>query len=85
MVGGGVPGVLAELGAADLAVDEPGDGVGRPADLVLVVVVEGVGEGDVASFFVWWGLGSAWMWRDVWGKTGGYGGICERDLQFVIP
>jgi len=36
-----------------LAVDEPLDGVGRPLDLVVVVVVEGVGEGDVAALVVW--------------------------------
>lgn len=52
-----------------MAVDEPGDGVGGPADLVLVVVVEGVGEGDVASFFVWWGLGFGWIWRDMSKET----------------
>lgn len=54
LVGGGVPVILAVDGAADLAVDEPCDGVGRPLDLVVVVVVEGVREGgDVARVVVW--------------------------------
>jgi hypothetical protein len=43
-----VPSILAVLGASDLAVDEPGDGVGRPLDLVVVEVVVGTaGHGDV--------------------------------------
>lgn len=42
LVGGGVPVVLAVDGAADLAIDEPLDGVGGPSDFVVVEVVEGV-------------------------------------------
>lgn len=56
-----------------MAVDEPGDGVGRPADLIVMVVVEGIGEGDIASFFVWWRLEL------------GYTRMLFGDLQFVIP
>ena len=43
LVGRCVPCILTLLGASDLAVDGPGDFVGRPIDGVVVVVVEGIG------------------------------------------
>lgn len=49
---GGVPGILLQLGAADLAVDEPLNLLGGPADLVVVEVGKGVGEGNVGRVFI---------------------------------
>ena len=49
LVGRRVPGLRLLLGAPDLPVNQPLDLVGRPADLVLVPVGVGVGDGDVAA------------------------------------
>lgn len=47
-----VPGLALLLGAADLAVDGPGDLLGGPADLVLVPLAVGVVDGDVTALVV---------------------------------
>ena len=52
LVGSRVPGIFTLLCASDLAIDRPSNLVGRPFDSVIVVVVEGVGEGDVAALVV---------------------------------
>ena len=59
LVGRCVPGILALLCASDLAVDGPDDFIGRPFDGVVVVVVEGIGEGDVTALVVWSGISMA--------------------------
>lgn len=66
---GGVPGVGTVEGAKDVAVDGPGEVVGRPVDGVGVLGGGGVGGGDVQFVCVWGDVSICVLGREIEERT----------------
>ena len=82
-----VPCVLAVLYPADLAVNQPGNGVRGPYDLVVVEVIKGIGQANIGGVAVYTSIVSC-MFRSV-GKVGikqvKQEIVCIEDSQTGLP